>query len=196
MHCTFNKLFSWFAFTVFLSFQIHIVQAQEQEVGGDFSLTDHNGEIFHLEQLRGKVVLLFFGYTHCPDVCPTELAAMAKVINQLKHDKGENVISLFVTVDPNRDTVDKLKNYVGFFSAKLIGLTGTKEEITKVTDAYKIQYKIHAPKENSDYYLVDHSANLLVINGNGKLVHLIPFGLPTEHILQVVQQEVALLKSN
>lgn len=158
-------------------------------MGGDFTLTDHNGERFELEQHRGKVVTIFFGYTYCPDICPTELSTMARLLKQLGDDR-DKVSALFVSVDPERDTPEKLKTYVPFFSPDLIGLTGSKKDIDKVTKAYKVQTKIHSKKENSDYYLVDHSANLYVINGQGKLSHLIPFGLPSDHILQVLKSEI------
>lgn len=163
-------------------------------IGGDFTLTDHNKKRFELEQLRGKLVMLFFGYTSCPDICPTELATMAKLLKQLGNDSdiaSNKVSALFITVDPERDTVEKLKEYVPYFSPHLIGLTGTKDEIAKVTKAYRVQSKIHSRKENSDYYLVDHSANLYVIDEQGKLIHLIPFGLPAEHILQVLKEEIS-----
>lgn len=159
-------------------------------IGGDFTLTNHNGDRFELNQLRGKVVMLFFGYTHCPDICPSELATMARLLKKLDKD-SDKVSALFVTVDPERDTVEKLKNYVPYFSPHLIGLTGTTNEIDKVTKAYKVQSKIHSRKENSDYYLVDHSANLYVIDEQGKLIHLIPFGLPSDHIFQILKEEIS-----
>ena len=163
-------------------------------IGGDFTLTDHNGERFELKQLRGKIVTIFFGYTYCPDICPTELATMAKLLKQLGKD-NDKVSALFISVDPDRDTPEKLKTYVPFFSPDLIGLTGNKQEIDKVTKAYRVQTKIHSKKENSDYYLVDHSANLYVINGQGKLIHLVPFGLPSEHILRILKTEIKHLKT-
>ena len=170
------------------------ISTKQSTIGGDFSLTDHNNQRFELAQLRGKLVIIFFGYTHCPDICPTELATMAKLLKQLGRD-SDNVQALFISVDPERDTPDKLKNYVPFFSTELIGLTGTKDEITTVTKAYRVQSKIHSKKENSDYYLVDHSANLYVIDAKGKLIHMIPFGLPRDHILHVLKAEIKNLET-
>ena len=166
----------------------------KSEIGGDFTLTDHNNESFALEQLRGKLVMMFFGYTFCPDICPSELATMAKILKKLGKD-SDKISSLFITVDPKRDTPEKLKNYVPFFSPHLVGLTGSEEEIAAVTKAYKVQSKLHAKKENSEYYLVDHSANLYVLNEEGKLIHLIPFGFPAEHILKVLKDEISRLGS-
>lgn len=173
------------------------IDNSKTSIGGDFTLTDHNNQRFKLEQLRGKLVILFFGYTYCPDICPSELSTMAKLLKKLGND-SDKVSALFISVDPKRDTPKKLKEYVPFFSPHLIGLTGTESEISRVTKAYKVQSKIHSKKENSDYYLVDHSANLYVINEQGKLIHLIPFGLPAEHILQVLKAEIKNLekKSN
>lgn len=186
--------------TIFCAFMLTCVSIQAEQkaensvtsIGGDFTLTDHNNQLFSLKQLRGKLVILFFGYTYCPDICPSELATMARLLKQLGAE-SDKVSALFVSVDPERDTVEKLKHYVPFFSPHLIGLTGSKNSINKVTKAYKVQSRIHMRKENSDYYLVDHSTNLYVINGQGKLIHLIPFGLPYEHILNVLKMEIAKL---
>ncbi|WP_299880524.1 SCO family protein [uncultured Cocleimonas sp.] len=166
-----------------------VYAGEKSNVGGDFTLTDHNGKKFELQQLRGKLVLIFFGYTFCPDICPTELSSLAKVLRSLGDD-AEKVSALFISVDPERDTPDKLKNYVPFFSPNLIGLTGSESEISAVADAYRVQTKIHSKKKDSEYYLVDHSANLYVLGADGKMLNIIPFGLPTEHILQVVKNEI------
>ena len=157
--------------------------------GGDFILTDHKGQLFDLKDVRGKLVLIFFGYTFCPDICPTELSSLALILNSLDH-QADKVVALFITVDPERDTQAKLQQYVPFFSSRLVGLTGSVDEINKVADAYHVQRKIHEHEESDEYYLVDHSANLYVVNGEGKLVQIVPYGLPVEHILQIVQEEL------
>ena len=163
--------------------------SKKATVGGDFTLTDHHGKKFELKQLRGKLVLIFFGYTFCPDICPTELTSLAKVLKSLGDD-ADKVSALFVSVDPERDTPDKLKNYVPFFSPDLIGLTGSVSEVSDVADAYHVQTRIHSRKKGDDYYLVDHSANLYVVGPLGEMLHIIPFGLPTEHILRVIKEEI------
>ena len=101
----------------------------------DFALTDQNGRSFHLSQLRGKVVLLFFGYTHCPDACPTTMAKLSRVSKLLGPDAG-SVMILFASVDPDRDTPNILKSYLAYFHMNSIGLTGTKEEIDAVVKQY------------------------------------------------------------
>lgn len=162
---------------------------QVSSFGGDFTLTDHHGNKFELKQLRGKLVLIFFGYTFCPDICPTELTSLAKVLKSLGDD-ADKVSALFISVDPQRDTPDKLKNYVPYFSPNLIGLTGSVSEVGDVAKAYHVQTKIHSQKKDDDYYLVDHSVNLYVVGPQGKMLHIIPFGLPTEHILRVLKEEI------
>ena len=167
----------------------NVKTAEQTAIGGDFTLTDHNGNPFKLETLRGKIVLLFFGYTFCPDVCPTELASMSRLLNSLGGD-ADKVSALFISIDPERDTPEKLKNYVSFFNPKLIGLTGELDKIEQVAKAYHVQRKVHSRKENSDYYLVDHTASLYVLGPQGDVLNLIPFGLPFEHMKKVVTEEV------
>ncbi len=159
------------------------------KVGGDFTLTDHNGDKFELKSLRGKLVLIFFGYTYCPDICPTELSSIAYVLRSLKED-ADNVKALFISIDPERDTVEKLKQYVPYYSPQLIGLRGSLDEVNKVADAYHVQRKIHPHDESNKNYLVDHSANLFVLGTDGEIIHIVPFGLPIEHIQKVVREEI------
>jgi len=167
---------------------------KSNEIGGDFELTDHHGKSFALKQLRGKVSLLFFGYTHCPDVCPTELARMAQLVKQLDTESSK-VQGLFISVDPTRDTPERLSQYVPYFHPKLIGLTGTPAEVKTVTSAYKVHSTIQHSKGKDLQYLVDHSANLFIIDGQGKLAQIVPFGFPQAHILEAVKRTIASLDS-
>lgn len=153
------------------------------KVGGDFTLTDHDGKPFHLKQLRGKVVLLFFGYTTCPDVCPRELADLAMIFNRL-NDRADKVQGLFITVDPERDTQAILKEYVTFFSKNIVGLTGSVEAIERVTKQYYTTYQLN--KQEGDNYSVDHSASLYVIRPDGQLHVVVPYGLPLQHVQEMV----------
>jgi cytochrome oxidase Cu insertion factor (SCO1/SenC/PrrC family) len=187
-----KRIYYGVVLTVFflLLWNIDATEAKvKTSIGGDFTLTDHHGKKFELKQLRGKLVLIFFGYTFCPDICPTELTSLAKVLRALGED-ADKVSALFVSIDPERDTPDKLKNYVPFFSPDLIGLTGSVSEVNIVADAYHVQTKIHSRKKIDDYYLVDHSANLYVLGPQGEMLHIIPFGLPPEHILRVIKEEI------
>lgn len=157
--------------------------AASNEVGGDFTLTDHNGQPFALKQLRGKVVLLFFGYTTCPDVCPRELTDLAMIFNRLK-EKTDKVQGLFITVDPERDTQQILKEYVTYFSTNIIGLSGSTVEIDRVTSLYHAGYQLN--RQQGKNYTVDHSANLYVIRPDGKLHAVVPYGFPINHVQQMV----------
>ena len=161
------------------------LNVKAETVGGDFSLIDHHGSTFELKQLRGKAVILFFGYTYCPDICPTELAGIASLLNSLEGSK-EKVQALFVSVDPERDTPEKLKEYVGFFSPELIGLTGTLEQIDSVKKQYHVQASIYREDENSERYSVDHSANLYVIDQQGGLASIVPYGFPISHVKSIL----------
>lgn len=171
-----------------LLFALMIVLSPVSEViskplGGDFALTDHNGQEFSLAQLRGKVVLLFFGYTSCPDVCPKELADLAMVFSRLG-DEADKVQGLFVTVDPERDTQQVLKEYVSYFSSNIIGLSGSAEEIDTVTRQYHTSYRLN--KQQGKFYSVDHAANLYVIDLDGRLHTIVPYGFPAQHVLGIV----------
>lgn len=174
------------AFLMLLILLLPVAQADDGEIGGDFTLTDHHGETFQLQALRGKVVLLFFGYTHCPDVCPDSLGKMAEVLRKLEADAAQ-VQPLFVSVDPEHDTVEKLRDYAPFFSPSLLGLTGTAEEIKQVAEAYHVQYRLHKRAGQDAFYTIDHTASLYVLDRKGKVSSIIPFGLPAEHILAVVR---------
>lgn len=154
-------------------------------LGGDFDLTDQDGRPFHLQQLRGKVVLMFFGYTFCPDICPTELANMAWVLGRLQN-RSDQVQGLFVTLDPERDKPEVLKNYTRFFNSELLGLTGTERQIRQVAKQYRVQYRRH--QISNDSYTMDHSSNLYVIDRNGKLVTMVPYGLPVDHVLALLNR--------
>ena len=174
--------------------QKKVERVKSNQIGGDFELTDHHGKSFDLKQLRGKVSLLFFGYTHCPDVCPTELARMARLLKKLDTESS-NVQGLFVSVDPKRDTPERLSQYVPYFHPELIGLTGTEAEVKTVTDAYKVHSSVQQTKGKDLQYLVDHSANLFIIDGKGKLAQIIPFGFPQAHIVEAVKRSLATLTS-
>ncbi len=159
-------------------------------VGGDFELIDHNGNIFNLQQERGKLVLIFFGYTSCPDVCPMELFNISNLLDQLGED-SKRIKALFITVDPKRDTAAVLKRYVSFFNPELLGLTGTEKQIKEVTSQYHVQNSIVPNGAGSNQYTVNHSSNLYLLNTKGRLINIIPFGIPVAQILHIVKFELS-----
>lgn len=136
------------------------------EIGGDFTLTDHRGRPFRLADTHGKVRLLFFGYAMCPDVCPMTLSKVVQVRSLLGSD-AEDVMTLFVSVDPERDTPEKLGDYLGYFElGEAAALTGTEEEIDAVVDLFKASYE----KEDTGSalsYLINHTPYLFLLDRQG-----------------------------
>ena len=137
----------------------------------DFTLHDQDGKLFHLKDHRGQIIFLFFGYTSCPDVCPTTLSKLARVYALLGplHLK---LLTLFVTIDPARDTSDKLKEYLQYFNINAMGLTGTKQEIDAVVESFKATYVKVIPNSSALGYMFDHTDYLYLIDPQGKTVHL------------------------
>ena len=148
-------------------------------LGTDFALLDPEGKRRSLSEFRGKVVVLNFGYTHCPDVCPTTLADFASALKKLGSD-AKLVQVLFVTVDPKRDTPELLRNYVPAFDPTFIGLRGDERTTENVTKAFHIYAKADAPKDGT--YLVQHSAQSFVFDRSGKLRLVVGYGLAPEKI--------------
>ena len=135
-------------------------------IGSDFRLTDHNGHQRSLSDFRGKVIAIFFGFTHCPDVCPTALAELAQTVKQLG-SQGDEVQILFITVDPARDTRKVLAQYVPAFDPRFLGLYGDSETTAKVAGAYKVFYAAQQPNASGNY-TVDHTAALFLIDRQGR----------------------------
>ncbi len=135
----------------------------------DFSLVDYNNAPFTLENFKGRWNLLFFGYTHCPDICPVALGSMVEVNKALKQEnefKGQ-FQTVFISVDPARDTPEHLKSYVTFFDPDFKAATGSEAEIQALTKQVAIHYRIHEADEKGEY-LVDHSSYLIVVNPQGQ----------------------------
>ena len=132
-----------------------------------FELIDHNNAVFDNNALRQHWSFLFFGYTHCPDVCPTTLSVLNSVAQQLQ-DLDENIRFIFVSVDPERDTPGQLANYVKYFNGDFIGVTGTPEGIEQLTKPLGILHLRVAAEDGSDAYLVDHTASVLLFDPDGR----------------------------
>jgi protein SCO1/2 len=138
--------------------------------GGDFSLTDHNGKRFDLSRNRGKVTLLYFGYTSCTEACPAMLGKVASVFKAIGQKKNR-VQVLLVSVDPQRDTQEALKKYLEYFNVGAIGLTGSKEQIDTVVSQYGARYEIEKSTSVLGYH-VNHTTDLYMIDQAGKLKHI------------------------
>lgn len=154
--------------------------------GGDFTLTAHTGSRVKASDFNGKVLILFFGYTHCPDICAPTLSRLAGLMQKLGAD-AERVQVLFVTVDPKHDTVKQLAGFVPKFHPAFIGVTGTAQEIGRVAQDYKVAYAAN-PKSASSQILVDHSGGMLVKDATGKLRLLFKNDMSTEDMVHDVRQ--------
>lgn len=158
-------------------------------VGGPFTLTDATGNPRALADFRGKVVLLYFGYTYCPDVCPTDLAIIGATLRALGRD-GEAVQPLFITLDPVRDTPAVLREYVASFHPRFVALRGSEEETQRVALAYKVFYeKVRRP--DTDVYFIDHMAFTFLLDREGKYVAFFPPGTNAERMGVMVREALA-----
>jgi cytochrome oxidase Cu insertion factor (SCO1/SenC/PrrC family) len=137
-------------------------------IGGPFALTDQDGRRVTEKDFLGKYMLVFFGYTYCPDVCPTELQVMAAALDTMKADAAR-ITPVFVTIDPARDTVAVVKSYVENFGTHMVGLTGTPEEIAAIAKAYRVYYA-KAPGAAGADYLMDHSSIIYLMGPDGRFV--------------------------
>ena len=148
------------------------------DFGRTFTLTDHNGRQRSLEDFRGQVVVMFFGFTHCPDVCPTTLAELAGAIRKLG-PAGEKVQVLLVTVDPERDTAALLAKYVTAFDPKFLALRGSADETARVAKEFKVIYqKVAGPRPEN--YAMDHSAGSYIFDRQGRLRLYVGYGRGAE----------------
>lgn len=154
---------------------------QSPEQAYDFTINVADGKAVKLSDYRGKLVLLYFGYTFCPDVCPATLGAVTTALNQLG-DKADEVQVIMVSVDPQRDTPEKLAQYVSHFHPSFIGGTNTPDEIAKIASLYGVFYQVSAETTTNGDYLVDHTATLLVIDRDGYLKLVFPFGVTGNEI--------------
>ncbi|MFP5404383.1 MAG: SCO family protein [Gammaproteobacteria bacterium] len=140
----------------------------------DFTLTDHHGATRSLADFRGKAVAVFFGYTHCPDVCPTTLADFAAALKQLG-PLASKVQVIFVTVDPERDTPELLRQFVPAFDPSFLGMYTDAESLERLAKEFKVVYQKSSVKADDDY-LIDHSAGTYVYDAQGRLRLLMPYG--------------------
>jgi protein SCO1/2 len=151
-------------------------------IGGDFALTDHNGQQFQLSSLRGKAVVILFGYTSCPDACPTTLSKLSSVYRRLGDD-AKRVKVLYVSVDPQRDTPEVLKEDLGSFQVDVLGLTGTKAEIDKVVALYGAEYEIVPIPDSVEKYSVAHTTTLYALDAAGRARLEFPYDATADQIV-------------
>lgn len=159
----------------------------EALIGGNFTLTDHNGNEFSSDLMKGRLSLVYFGFTFCPDICPTSLQKLTNVLTIL--DKYQiDVLPIFITVDPSRDTKELLKEYLGHFHPKFIGLTGTEKDINKVADLYKVFYaRAEGADKAGDKYMIDHSSFVYLMDKNGKYLKHFYMATKAEEIVDFIR---------
>ena len=154
--------------------------------GGDFTLESAAGPV-STRSFRGKQILLYFGYTQCPDVCPTSFSLMAQALNELDPQELEKVVGLFVSVDPKRDTVAILAEYVDYFHPSFIGVTGDPESIETAAKLFGVQYSYTDASDSAMGYIVNHSAAVYLIDQQGELRFAFPHETPPETMLGAIR---------
>lgn len=159
--------------------------AEPYPVAPEIELKHADGDTFRLSDMRGKIVMVFFGYTSCPDVCPTTMAELNQALGEMGED-AEQVQVLYVTVDPDRDTPERVQEYVNHFNSSFIGLSGSEAELGKVWNDYGV-YRSIVEGTSAAGYLVDHTARVTVIDQQGNLRISFPFDTPVSDIVNDLQ---------
>jgi cytochrome oxidase Cu insertion factor (SCO1/SenC/PrrC family) len=155
------------------------LEVSQSFIGGEFEMVNHLGETVTQEAFKGRHMLVYFGYTFCPDVCPTELQSVTVALNDMGKTADE-ITPVFVTIDPERDDVAAVREYIGFFHPRLVGLTGTTAQVKTITDAFGVFYaRARDTGETSDY-LMDHSSLIFLMDEDGQYITHIRTGTSPE----------------
>lgn len=162
-----------------------------EAVGGPFTLIDHNGHRRTDADFRGKLLLIYFGFTYCADACPTDLQAISGAIDKLG-PMGDAVQPLFITVNPELDTPEQLKAYVALFHPRMVGLTGNRRQIQEVTRAYKVYFAKTTPAVRTDQNF-DHGALVYLMGADGQYAGFFPPGTPAERMVAILRPRLAAL---
>ncbi len=155
--------------------------------GGGFTLQSLAGPV-SLQDFRGKVTLIYFGYSMCPDICPTNLSMMANALAQLSEKELSKVQGIFISVDPERDTMARLSEYTGYFHPSIIGLTATPEIIRELANRYGAAYQKVIQEDSATNYVVDHSSETYVVDPQGNLVERLRHAAPPVEIIAAIRK--------
>ncbi len=154
-----------------------------------YLLRGPNGQAVMDSDFRGRFQLIAFGYTYCPDICPTTLIEMAQILKQLGDD-ARRIQPIFVSVDPERDTPEQLKSYTGFFDERILGLTGSPELVRRIADFFKVRYeKVQVP--GAAHYSVDHSAGMYLLGPEGMFIAKLAYGTPVDQLVERIREAMA-----
>jgi len=159
-------------------------------VGGPFTLTDHTGKRVSETDFAGRYMLVYFGFTYCPDACPAGLQLIGETMERLGA-KARQVVPIFITVDPERDTVEQMSAYVANFHPQLVGLTGTLEEITDAARAYRVYFAKVEDDSSGDGYSVDHTSIIYLMGRTGAYVAHFRHGMTSEEMAKRILQHVS-----
>ena len=159
-------------------------------IGGPFTLTDHKGRTRTEQDLKGTYSLIYFGYTYCPDVCPTALQVMTNAMDRLDEDTASKVTPVFVTVDPARDTVKQIEAYVENFHPRMVGLTGTEEQVAAAARAYRVYYAKAKDSGESTDYLMDHSSIVFLMDPEGVYVTHFTHATEPANMAETLKQKI------
>jgi protein SCO1/2 len=162
------------------------IENNRPTIGGAFELTDHTGKKVTDKDYRGKFMLVYFGFTYCPDVCPTELQNIAATLDIIGKKRRKNLTPLFVTIDPERDTQELMSSYVENFHPDLVGLVGNAAQIAKMARAYRVFYKKVEEKNAQGGYTMDHSSLVFLMDDKGRYVQHFPYGTEPERMAKSI----------
>ena len=156
-------------------------------VGGPFTLVDASGKTVTDQDFRGRYMLIFFGFTHCPDICPAELQVMAGALDQLG-DKAKKVVPIFITLDPERDTPEAVGAYVKNFGPNIVGLTGSMDAVAVAAKAYRVSFSKFQDQNSGENYTIDHSALAYLMGTDGEYITHIPYGTSVAQMVDILNR--------
>lgn len=169
-----------------------LAAAEQYGINTRYLLIGPDGGAVSDDNFRGKFQLITFGYTYCPDVCPTTLAEMAFLLKELGRD-AERLQAIFISVDPERDTPTVLKTYTPFFDPRILGLTGSTAVIKRIAQNYKVRYaKVKVSNADPEHYVVDHTAGMFLLGPDGLLIRKFAYGRPIDSVLADLKQAMHL----
>lgn len=179
-------------FTLFFApkHQSEVQNTGEVLIGGPFEMVDHRGETVTNDAYRGKFMLVYFGFTYCPDICPTELQKISAALDVLPPAQLDQIEPIFVTVDPERDTVAEMAGYVEHFHDRITGLTGTLEQVSTMAEAYRVWFKKAKDEDSTAGYTMEHTNIVYLMGPNGKYVDHFTFATKSAEMAERITKHV------